>query len=102
MYLGAGQATGVGSVGGSIEVVAGGSASKGGDVSILSGSGEITSGKIVISSNTAVAEDSASGDVLVGSGSSSGAQAPSGAGERESLLIYHDLYSYARYFNANI
>ena len=46
MYFGAGQATGVGSVGGSIELAAGGSASKGGDVSVLSGSGEVTSGNV--------------------------------------------------------
>ena len=35
MYLGAGQATGVGSVGGSIEIAAGGSAAKGGDDEIM-------------------------------------------------------------------
>ena len=80
MYLGAGQATGVGSVGGSIEIAAGGSAAKGGDVSILSGSGEVTSGKVLIASNAAVA-DSVSGDVLISSGSSSGAQESSGTGE---------------------
>ena len=74
MYLGAGQATtGVGSVGGSIEIAAGGSASTGGSVSIQSGVGGDTSGNVVIASNSAIL-DSTSGNILINSGSSSGTQ----------------------------
>ena len=74
MYIGAGQATGVGgSVGGSVDISAGGSASVGGDVHIFSGYGEVTSGKVVIASNDAVSVYSASGDVVISAGSS-GAQ----------------------------
>ena len=80
MYLSAGQATGVGSTGGSISIAGGGSASTGGDVSVLSGSGEVTSGKVVIASNDAV-HAAASGDVEIGSGSSDGVSMPSGDGE---------------------
>jgi hypothetical protein len=75
VYLRAGQATGFGSVGGAVEIAAGGSASKGGDVLVLSGSGHDTSGKIIIASNA----NSARGDVLISSGSSSGSK-ESGAG----------------------
>ena len=81
MYIGAGQATGVGSIGGSVDILGGGSASTGGDVNILSGFGEVTSGKVVIASNDAISVDSASGDVIISSGSSSGTQ-ESGSGER--------------------
>ncbi len=78
MYLGAGQATGVSSIGGSVDLAAGGSASKGGDVLVSSGSGAVTSGKIGIESNAAMA-GSTSGDVLISSGLSSGGE--SGAGK---------------------
>lgn len=78
VYLAGGQATGVGSVGGSVSMEGGESASVGGGVSILSGSGEITSGKVVIASNEG-RNGAASGDVVVGSGSTGGANAPSGA-----------------------
>jgi hypothetical protein len=78
LYLGAGQATGVSSIGGSVDLVAGDSASKGGDVHVSSGSGAVTSGKIGIVSNAALA-GSTSGDILIGSGLSSGGE--SGAGK---------------------
>ena len=68
VYLGAGQATGVGSIGGSIEIATGGSASTGGSVSI-----QDASGKIVIASNSTIL-DSTSGNILINSGSSSGTQ----------------------------
>lgn len=93
MYLGAGQATGVSSIGGSIDLEAGDSASKGGDVHVLSGSGEVTSGKISIASNAAMA-GSTSGDFLISSGLSSGG-GKSGAGTC-GIVSYHfgaaDLY----------
>ena len=85
VYLGAGQATGVGSVGGSIELAAGGSASTGGSVSIQSGVGGDTSGNIAIASNLAVL-DSTSGNVLINSGSSSGTQG-SGNGKYTSVFF---------------
>ena len=74
VYLGAGQATGVGSIGGSIEIAAGGSASTGGSVSIQSGVGGDASGKIVIASSNSAVLDSTSENVLINSGSSSGTQ----------------------------
>lgn len=79
LYLGAGQATGASSIGGSIDIVAGDSASKGGDVEVLSGSGDFTSGKITIASNAAKL-GSTSGDILINSGLSSGGD-KSGAGK---------------------
>jgi len=82
MYLRAGEATGVGSVGGSIEIAAGGGASKGGDVSVSSGSGNDASGTIVIASN---AGHSASGDVLISSGSSGGMKESGASGYNVSL-----------------
>jgi len=63
MYLSAGHGTGINSVGGSIEIAAGGSASRGGDVKIQSGTGDDTSGKVVIGS--------AAANVMISSGSSS-------------------------------
>jgi len=70
MYLSAGQATGVGSVGGTVSLAGGGSASTGGDVRLLSGSGEVVSGNIVIASNAGL-EDSAIGNVEIGGSSGS-------------------------------
>jgi hypothetical protein len=66
MYLTAGQGNGIDSVGGSIEIAAGGSASRGGDVNIQSGTGDDTSGKVVIGS--------AAANVMISSGSSSGTE----------------------------
>jgi len=63
MYLSAGHGTGTDSVGGSIEIAAGGSVSKGGDVNIQSGTGDDASGKVVIGS--------AAANVMISSGSSS-------------------------------
>lgn len=66
MYLTAGQGNGIDSVGGSIEIAAGGSASRGGAVNIQSGTGDDTSGKVVIGS--------AAANVMISSGSSSGTE----------------------------
>jgi hypothetical protein len=86
LYLGAGQATGIGSTGGSIDLVAGSSTSKGGHVQVMSGSGEVTSGKIAIESNAAMV-DSTSGDVFISSGSSDGRKM-SGTGKISFLSIF--------------
>jgi hypothetical protein len=71
MYLSAGHGTGINSVGGSIEIAAGGSASRGGDVKIQSGTGDDTSGKVVIGSaaaNVMISSRSSSGTEYSGSG----------------------------------
>ena len=93
MYLAAGQATDVGSVGGSIEIVGGGSADTGGDVTVILGSGEVMSRNVVVASNDGTSND-ASGDFLIGSGSSSGTTSSSGKGMSHCLCIfsYKSLY----------